>query len=400
MKKVALLVSDSGLWGLWSYWALKKVNLAFEPVLAEEIDEAFGKRYSALFVPGGWSSNKLSALGERGKKIIQAFVENGGIYIGICGGASLAGEEGLSLIRIKRQKERVPSYSGPFLAKVWEKHPLFRGLRKYVFYLWFPPNLKIEDDEAQILATFFKALPEGYTSDLSLMDHQDKLDEWERIYQIKLNPERMKNAPLLILKEKGKGKILLSLIHFDTPQDQKGLIFLKNLGSLWGLPNHTKLEGKGNKSPKFAQFSKDQINLMQYLTSLYRATQEVIALGVRNFLFYHRKSYFWQWRRGIKGLEIQNFYFLLRELLKLLSQKALPSYEALWELCPKEEEFQTVLEALKSEYLRFRLNYKPDPEEDEAKKNEIFGEHLKSYGGLYKKVLNQLEHLLCIVWRA
>lgn len=44
-----------------------------------------------LIVPGGQIKAYLPAMGERGVEAIQKFVQNGGIYIGICAGVYIAG---------------------------------------------------------------------------------------------------------------------------------------------------------------------------------------------------------------------------------------------------------------------------------------------------------------------
>ncbi len=43
-----------------------------------------------IIVPGGFASQKIKRLRDRGLNIIRDFVKSGGSYIGICGGAGLA----------------------------------------------------------------------------------------------------------------------------------------------------------------------------------------------------------------------------------------------------------------------------------------------------------------------
>lgn len=51
------------------------------------------KEKSVLIVPGGMIGAYLPSWGENGKAIIKNFVQNGGIYIGICAGVYVAGKE-------------------------------------------------------------------------------------------------------------------------------------------------------------------------------------------------------------------------------------------------------------------------------------------------------------------
>ena len=69
--KSALLWNESYLWGIWLYKALNQAEIEVEPVLAEDLSEKFLEKYQVLFVPGGWASNKLQALGEKGKELIK-----------------------------------------------------------------------------------------------------------------------------------------------------------------------------------------------------------------------------------------------------------------------------------------------------------------------------------------
>src|SRR5208283_5071895 len=110
----AFLWDESFLWGLMAYEALTATNLSFELISSEDIRNDALDNYSLLFVPGGWASNKLKTLGDRGIEKIRKFVRAGGNYLGFCGGAGLATMDGIGLLPITRRhtKERVPSFSG------------------------------------------------------------------------------------------------------------------------------------------------------------------------------------------------------------------------------------------------------------------------------------------------
>ena len=394
--KIALLISDSHLWGLWLYKALKKQKFSFDPLLSKEINENFFENYQALFVPGGWSKNKLDSLKPEQQAMIRDFVQSGGFYLGICGGASLAGEEGLKLVKITRKKERVPSYSGPCLIKT-QASKLFQGIKNPLFYLWFPPELETKDDQLKVLAFFSEATSNAYTSDLCLADHLSQLSHYEKLYGIPLSPERMIGKPLLFEGEVGQGKVLLSLIHFDTPNCKNSKIFWKNLAKYYSLPL------KENPSTKIKTkkitLSPLQRELIGLFNNFYRESESLINFAFRNFLFHYRYPFFYQWKRGVRGLELLNIFFMLKEILKNFRQNGFsqPTLEKIASFSQQlTQAFPLIFKGLKGDLVSFLYNEKHLEEKEIAL---IFGKNKKSYGGLYREVINLLEETLVYLWR-
>ncbi len=399
--KSALLWNESYLWGIWLYKALNQAEIEVEPVLAEDLSEKFLEKYQVLFVPGGWASNKLQALGEKGKELIRKFVKDGGIYFGICGGAGLATCEGLGLVKIKRKKDRVPGFSGPIKVRL-NPHLLWQGIKKPEFFLWWPSEFLIEDQNIKVLASFEKALPEAFSSDLSVKDFQNQWEELENLYEIKLNPERMKGSPLVVEGVYGKGKAFLSLIHFDTPYDKRGIKVFKNFARIFNLKPKEKVE-----KFKISYFSETQERLKERIKNFYQKSKELITLGERNFLFFRRYPFIYQWRRGIRGLEYFNLYIVLKEIKKLISSKSL-SKEDLGKISQileeVKEDFNYFYESSKKLLPRERiaLNFERltyNQTKDKALleiREKLFGLS-KSYGGLYKKILGKLDQILYLL---
>lgn len=397
--KLALLASDSHLWGIWAFQAFKRANFEVEPLLAREIDSSFKEKYVALVVPGGWSKNKFEAMTEAQREVVRDFVKGGGIYLGICGGASLAGEEGLKLCSVYRKKERVPSYSGPSLVTIEKENPLWKGIKRPVFYLWFPPELELIDNSAKVLARFSKAQGRAYLSDLCIADHKDRLSHYEKKYAISLNLQLMKNKPLVIESNFGKGKVFLSLIHYDTPNCPNGLKLLKNLGNYFNFPQkeETKLKKEiareGPKENPWAQRLKPLVSQLQ------RETTNILNLGLRNFLFHRRYPFFYQWQRGIRGLELQNIYFMVREirqnLPKVQNKDISEKLENL--LLEAKTLLDPILTLFQKDFILFRENF--SKVSDIELEREIFGPNKKSYGGRYRRLINLLEEVLVYLWR-
>jgi len=390
-SKSALLVSDSHLWGIWTFKALKKAEISVEPLLYSDINERFLEEYRALFVPGGWSRNKLGGLSEEQRGILREFVKRGGLYVGICGGASLAGIEGLGIASIKRTSERVPSYSGPCRVKFEKGHPLFQGVKPY-FFLWFPPEFELLDSHIQILASFEAPEKGAYVADLAFEDFKDYLDFFEEKYGIPLNPSRMMGKPLVLEESYGSGKVILSLIHFDTPNCPNGLKFLKNLAEHYKLPKSSKpLRIISRKTYLQRSFK-------MKLEKCYKEALSLLDFGIRNFFFHKRYPYFYQWRRGIRGLELLNLIYLFEEMVNLLHHVELrkETLDFLSETCEGAEELiHKVLYALKLDYMKERgIKVK-----EEEVIREVFGENKKSYGGEYKRLINLLEEVIVKLWR-
>ena len=149
LSPVAFLWDESLLWGLMAYKALKSRNLPFNIIRSADIKNRQLKNYKMLFVPGGWASNKLKALGKKGITEIKRFVRGGGNYLGLCGGAGLATQESVGLLNVRRRptKNRVPSFSGKIYLNISE-HPIWKNLTPHSslpFHAWWPSQFLVED---------------------------------------------------------------------------------------------------------------------------------------------------------------------------------------------------------------------------------------------------------------
>jgi len=395
MKLSAILWDESHLWGIWLFDALIKSGIAFDLIRAEDLKSI--ERYKVLFVPGGWASNKLKAINEEGKKLIKEFVKNGGVYFGICGGAGLATKEGLCLVDVRRKKDRVPSFSGPFLATLSE-HPLWKNIKKPKFYLWWPSEFEIEDPDIKVLATFKRALPQAYSSDLSVFDFEGNWEELESLYEIKLNPNRMENSPLFVEAKIEKGKAFLSLIHFDTPKDERGIKVFQNLKEYLNLSELSTLKIYQKNKNKLLKDEKK----FKIIDEMYREAKNLISFGERNFLFFKRYDFMYQWRRGIRGFEYVNLYFMIKRIKSELNQNNQLFFQI------TKEELEELLEELKNfikkakdlltkerialQKAKLTFNYSED-ETLSSIRNELFG-NKKSYGGLYKNLIEKVDNII------
>ncbi|KKL90796.1 hypothetical protein LCGC14_1901100, partial [marine sediment metagenome] len=382
--KCALLWDESFLWGLMSYKALRRLGLGFELVRAEDVRKGALEDMAALFVPGGWASNKLKTLGDDGAEAVRRFVSGGGAYIGLCGGAGLATRSGLGLLEIDRKTlaERVPSLAGRVRLTLNEgdDSPLWDGVREPEFSMWWPSQFVLDDSSIKTLAGFDEVTPDAFSSDLSVRGMDSvKWQEAEEAYGINLDPARMKGDPVIVEGAYGKGTVIASLVHFDSPGSLSGERVLCNLWDRFAL-KRVRPRGMDAASPSGKTH--------ELLSGLF-------DLGVKSFLWFRRgePGEMIQWRRGVRGLE----YFTLMELGRELSalnegQDDAGLLEGLHGFSRDAEELLALeAEAIKKgEQITFK---KASGKKMYTLRERLFGGG-KSHGGLYKEILDRLDALL------
>lgn len=420
--KVAFYWDESFLWGLMSYKAFCANGLTFDLVRSDDIRRGLLNDYSMLFVPGGWASNKLKALGDDGAAEIRRFVEAGGSYLGFCGGAGLATLDGIGLLNVKRKptKERVPSFSGRILLDL-NDHPIWDGLSDAghqrqsahtsdVFNAWWPSQLSIEEKTVKVLATYGEALPDSFSSDLNVGDiaASGNWDELEKTYGINLNPRRLYGDPAVIEGRCGRGSVILSLVHFDTPSDDSGAVVLKNLWCYLSGGNAGQLE----RRQEAAGVTGDSLSIAEEMgpavLELEKMTEDLIFLGMRNFLWFWRNPMLIQWRRGVRGLEYCTLYIMMKEILEIIcSKKDRLLYddeylrrlgESLAAIRPLIITFidgskrLLVLERAAMQNGHITYERCEDPEIGNVRRG-LFS-NSKSHGGLFKQMIDEVDKLL------
>ena len=442
LKPAAFLWDESFLWGLMAYKALKANGLPFELIRAEDIKKGCLKNYAMLFVPGGWASNKLKPLGDKGINEIKKFVRNGGNYLGFCGGAGLATLDGMGLLDIKRMptKQRVPSFNGRIHLNVNE-HPVWKRFKiqdsrftsknsklqtlnsKLVFHAWWPSQFLIEDGSLKILATYGDALPDSFSSDLNVGDVEtnNNWTELEEIYGINLNPNRLKDEPAVIEGTFGKGRVILSLIHFDTTDDENGAKVLKNLWDYLAGKQSAVNSQRSAKNSKLLIHSNMNLRGLSLFTDkaqrsrrigtvpdapfdeLEWAVEDLIGLGIRNFLWFWRNPMLLQWRRGVRGLEYCTLYVMVKEIAEILKMhdagymiqdigKDLKKIKGM--LLPFTEKAKQLLILERHAIQTGHITYERcDDPEIQKLRTELFSSS-KSHGGLFKKLIDEVDKLL------
>ncbi|MEN6467698.1 MAG: BPL-N domain-containing protein [Smithella sp.] len=323
-KSCALLWDESFLWGLMARRALTEAGLSFDLIRSDDIRAGILPRYAMLFVPGGWAQAKLRSLGEKGQAEIRSFVENGGSYLGICGGAGLATQSDIGLLSVSRKsfQERVPSFSGPVRLSL-APHAVWENIKSPVFSAWWPLQFRItSQNDLRILATYDEAQADAFSADIKVGERQTNgWSELEESYGIFLDPQRLKDEPAVIEGRFGQGKVLLSLVHFDTPGDQNGQAVLRNLWQY--LSSDPDWPIQASRAVK-KQFMADTCPECQKTIMDIKATVDtLITMGERNSLWYWRNSWFLQWRRGIRGMEYSTLAVMTGEIASYLRHNCL-----------------------------------------------------------------------------
>ncbi len=370
--KAALLWDESFYWALILIRALNRNGLAYKIVTASDIRAGALRDHAALVVPGGWASNKMKALGDKGATAIRKFIGSGGSYFGICGGAGLATTDGLGLLQINRRplRERTPSLSGPVMLNL-TPHPIWEGIDSPRFHIWWPSQFVPADNSIRVLGVFESHTQATFSSDLCAGDMQETgWTDVERAYGINLDPSRMKGDPLVVEGAYGDGRVVASLVHPDTPYDQSGTHMLQNVWKHLGL-DYCMIR------PETARPASGPLQDL---------AEGLMRFGRRNFLWYDRPPLI-QWRRGIRGIE----YFTLHAMIRELPDGALPDglagEVASFVADAKRLLLHERMALQRGEPLSFAATADPQLK---ALRSSLFAES-KSYGGRFKSILDKID---------
>ncbi|MHC1730065.1 MAG: BPL-N domain-containing protein [Syntrophobacteraceae bacterium] len=306
---VAILWDQSLVWGLLCIETLSAAGIPLRLLSASEVHAGDLNAFRILLVPGGWAAHKVRTLAETGRKRIADFIEDGGSYIGFCGGAGLAlsSPPALFLTPIERMplSERLPSASGRIFVSGSPTHPCWENIPPEIpVSVWWPSQFRLKPGTEAICLAAYSAPGDGFqVADLRVSDicGEGAWAELEKTYGINLDPQRIKGHPAIIEVPKGDGRLILSYAHLETPGDLLGNRLLFNI--LRYL--NTRATGV-EKSCRPLKSSMGEAPDEQTWTSIMKAREAasgLIAFGEANLLWNWRKPWLLNWRRGIRGLE-------------------------------------------------------------------------------------------------
>lgn len=383
---IALFWDESHLWGLLLWHFLKHCQADFCVLSGEDIAKGQLNQLKPkwLIVPGGWASLKYEKLGYKGQEHLKKYLNEGGNYLGFCGGAGLAltSPKTLGLCPLKRKKfeERLPNFSGDIWCKV---HATGETL---LFPVWWPSQFEWSNahPDLKIIASYQYPGKDFWVSDLKLENLDAKeINNWQELYAINLDPKSLKEEPCIIQGKVGKGQYILSYPHLETPNSPSANQFLQNL---------LKLPLK--KIPDLDLFASPNPD-NTFLAEIFQQLKNLIRIGEENFLVIKRRKWLLAWRRGIPG----SYFNSLLGLLYLL-QNMPPNFLSARTKDKLNKDFQQFYLLsqkfiLKERYLLSKRPSSPlkssDPDQQRLK-NQLFGS-FPGYGGLYKELITPLDSL-------
>lgn len=416
--KIALFWDESFLWGIIAHKTFSQLSINFDIVTSADIRAGVLNDYDILFVPGGWASNKIKALGEDGVNNIRSFVEAGGNYLGFCGGAGLAlkHKDGISLLPVRRKPtgERVPSFSGKIrLRQEQPDHPIWEHISNLTaFHAWWPGQFSILDPtKVTVLASYDEPDEGSYVADLMVAEDME-WDAWERSYDTNLNPNRIKFEPAMIEGKHGKGTVFLSYLHFETPGDYPGhkvlLNIFEHLAGKSVVVRSRRLPDAGSASHQTSFFlHQPDEKLLRNIKQLESAASGLIDFGEKNFLWYWRNPWIIQWRRGVRGIEYCTLYSMLKQLAELVPSTNASDARLSHEISELKTFCLPFFERAKQLLIleRFAMSNGPltplktnDPR-IRAIRQELFS-NSKSFGGYYKQIIDRIDAIMVSLLKA
>ena len=420
--RVALLWDKSFLWGFLAFNTLRDLGFSFDLLTATEVRAGALAAYQLLVVPGGWASIRSEELDVSGREELRRYVYRGGAYLGICGGAGLAlqVEEGLALVPVTRKaiSDRLPNFSGSIRVRQASSHPLWWSLQgEEVFQVWWPSQFDlIEPDDVEVVGRYGQPESDFCVSDLRAAEILAAGRDWkqfEEAYQINLNPELLINEPAVIEGRYGEGRVLLSYPHLETPGDAAGNTALFNIW--YDLLNNSVVEVGGDSdevSP--AAIKEVDGKSLERIGKIAQEARMLVALGERHNLWSWRNPWLLQWKRGVRGAEFGTISVLLNGLADELERTGAmaivsptPVIVEMDEQCDRLEELWRQFHhkgcALLEEEGRGlngenAINTGNSSPRLRTLRTEIFNcvqcYGSKSYGGLYRLLLDQIDSLL------
>jgi len=323
MSSIHIYWDESHFWGLLVTRALSAWGIEHRLVRGSEIADGVlagksGEAPKLLIVPGGRAKGKADRLGVRGMDAVCDFVNEGGTYLGFCGGAGLAlsGPYGLGLSPWTRKgyKNRLHHFlSGHVEADLSAGDPLVPddlGGRA-LLPVWWPGRFDPKDDGVTVLARYGKPAPDFWVADLNLSTlPKGTMTDWENLYGIHLRPDFLEGLPCVTANDFGKGRVILSYVHLETPASPQANRWLQHvLGEALGeTPG-------GGPVPAWDVAAREVMWEDPALLSARRAMEDIIVTGTNHFLLFWRNPWLLGWRRGIPGAGINALYSLICESL-------------------------------------------------------------------------------------
>jgi len=335
---IAFLWDQSLVWGLICRRTLRELGVPFHILSGSDIARGALGQYRVLLIPGGWAAHKIRVLGNAGRKQIDRFIVQGGSYLGFCGGAGMAlsSPPSLELVPFERMplSERLPNSSGQVRIRGIGNHPAWKDLPEEISVsIWWPAQFAWQPLPRSFPVGFYTSPgTDFWIADLPLSDvaaHQVQWKEWEKIYGINLNPARLLGQPAILEVRKGKGRLVLSYPHLETPGDSQANQMLLNVLNYLDreASKHLHCSHDPPLPPQTitGPIGDESIN---HIKSIKEIVDDLIAFGERHLFWYWHSPWLLRWQRGIRGLEYSMLAVTVQFFQEIGSSKAGPEHGA------------------------------------------------------------------------
>ncbi len=321
MTEVCVLWDEAQLWGLLAWRGVKGLGLRLRLARASEISEGLLQKSppAILLVPGGSARHKAQALGPQGLAAIRRYVEDGGHYLGFCGGAGLglASDEGLGLNLCPWGRgaytDRMQHFmSGHMLVSLPKEDPegllpAPNGLAK-ALPVWWPGRFCVQDAPAvRVLAHYQAPGPDFWLADLPVAAlPEGSFADWSDLYGLNVHPDFLAGQPCLAYGRLGRGDYTLSYSHLETPDSPFANIWLAHLAE--------RLGGARAERRSVPAWNLDKASQAWADKDLERATgllEEILRTGLTHGLLFARTTWLTGWRAGVPGMSLNNLKALL-----------------------------------------------------------------------------------------
>jgi hypothetical protein len=329
-------------------------------------------------------------------------------------------DEGLALLPVTRKPmaDRLPNFSGSIRVRQASAHPFWLTLGgEKVFQVWWPSQFDLlEPDKIKVLGRYGQPEADFCVSDLKVAEILASGKGWgqfEQAYGINLDPERLMDEPAVLEGRYGEGRVLLSYPHLETPGDASGNTALFNIW--YDLLNNSVVGASGD----FAKVSPLKIKEvdgknLERIGEIAREARKLVNLGEKHNLWSWRNSWLLQWKRGVRGAEFGTISVLLTGLADELARTgAVAIVSQTPAIVEMSEQFQRLEELWRLFQYKSRFLLEEEGRELNCE-NEINNSMLspklrtlrgeifncvhcygsKSYGGLYRQLLDQIDSLL------
>lgn len=381
--------------------ALRSLGVRCRLVKAIEIAQSacMGKHSTSdkyiLLVPGGNARQKARALGSAGLEAIRAWVAAGGLYIGFCGGAGLAldeGEQSLKLCPLHRAVFEERFYhllSGHVSARLADGRIL-------AFPIWWPGRFEYNDGDPNISILTRYAAPgeDMWLADVPLRSvPRGLLDSWTQRKNLDSHFGFPANEPLVLSGKYGKGRYILSYAHPETPDSPDANRWLCELLQEYaGLEEKTFTIPTWNTCQKYSLYNLVQDYGCAELMDAHSKMRELCDIGIEHGLLFHRKDWLMGWQSGFSGMPCNNLMAALAYCLELVDKKFTlnlnPDFTTLFDKFIDKANSWLWLRKLDSALANVQLHA---PEKRQTREQfEIFG-HPMSGGGLVEDLLAYIE---------